>query len=442
MQKTCSNKIIKGDVNNSSLTNPHQIWNLDNGAITDEQVSKISLSRVLSNEQVRKRREFIYLLLGDNVTGAINTKQRCPSCKGNFSEIDNSGLYCPKCKTRPTRYYITAKKIGIPFLYSIPVSKEPFETYGQALKTLVAINQSYQEAMLQGKKFDPSKWLPSQNAEKLIENLCERWLKNYEPEVAKGVKSKDYVDSLKTICESFIISYFKNKHIEYIDRDEIEKFYHWLLDKNYSSSYIKSILSVLKTIFNRYRPHDIPIFPNFSVVPVKEKQRLGLARELAILDHVTDRNGYRLAILILLRTAMRINEVVAVKKKDFVDGIIYVEKVISDGRLKLRRKAGGTVPYRITPELWQLALQHINDLGDDDFVFTVDGRNLTAGRLYKVWAKACKNAGQKHISLRNASRHSKASEIWEKHQNEAREEIQKQLGHDNKETGKKHYVIE
>ena len=62
---------------------------------------------------------------------------------------------------------------------------------------------------------------------------------------------------------------------------------------------------------------------------------------LAILEHVPDRNGYRLAILILLRTGMRINEVVAIKKKDFIDGIIYVEKVISDNMLKLRRKSGG-----------------------------------------------------------------------------------------------------
>jgi integrase len=86
--------------------------------------------------------------------------------------------------------------------------------------------------------------------------------------------------------------------------------------------------------------------------------------------------------------------------------------------------------------------KHIINIDDDDFVFTVDGRNLTTGRLYKVWAKACKRAGQKHISLQQATRHSKASEIWEKHQNQAVEEIQNQLGHDNKQTGKRHYVIE
>lgn len=407
-----------------------------------------------------KRKEFVSQLFGDAVLGAINTKQRCPSCNGKFSDIDNNGLYCPTCKTRPTRYYITAKKVGISFLYSIPIAKEPFEIYSQALKTLTAINHSYQEAMSQGKKFDASKWLPSENAEKLIENICERWLKNYAPEVKNAVKSKDYVDSLHNICNSFIVSYFKKKHIEYIDRDDIEKFYHWLLDKTYSrkpskksylskppektysSSYIDTILSVLKTILKRYRQSDIPIFPKFTVVPVIEKQRLGLARELAILEHVPDRNGYRLAILILLRTGMHINEVIAVKKKDFIDGIIYVEKVISDKMLKLRRKSGGYVPYRITDELWQLALEHMKTMDDEDFVFTVDGRNLTTGRLYKVWRKACKKAGQRYITLRNASRTSKASEIWEKHQNLAKEEIQAQLGHNNKQTGKKHYVVE
>ncbi|MBI5849410.1 MAG: tyrosine-type recombinase/integrase [Nitrospirae bacterium] len=420
------------------------IWHLD----LDEDIKQkqdvqgsgsSTSTRGLFNEQTQKRKQFVSLLLGDKVTGAINTKQKCPSCNGNFSELDNSGLYCPKCKTRPTRYYITAKKIGIPFLYSAPVTKEPFETYSQALKTLMAINHSFEEALSQGKKFDTSKWLPSEYAEKLLENLCKRWLKNYEPEVAKGVKSKDYVDSLNTICNSFIIPFFKGKHVDNID-DDIEKFYHWLLDKNYSSDYIDTILKTLKTITRKYRPNNIPIFPTFTVIPVKEKQRLGLARELAILEHVPDRNGYRLAILILLRTGMRLNEVVAVKKKDFIDGIIHVEKVISDKRLKLRRKNGGHVPYRLTDHLWQLALAHINTINDEDFVFTVGGKNLTTGRLYKVWTKACKKAGQRHIALRNASRTTKASDIWEKHQNRAKEEIAETLG-DLPETGLKHYVI-
>lgn len=434
------------------MTKLPSVWHLDHSedgniehAETNQDVQgsgTSASSRGPFNEQTIRRKQFVSLLLGDNVTGAINTKQKCPTCGNKFSEIDNAGLYCPDCRTRPTRYYITAKKIGIPFLYSDPVSKEPFETYGQALKTLMAMNHSYQEALSQGKKLDASRWLPSEYAEKLLENLCKRWLKNYEPEVTNKVKSKDYVDSLNTICNSFIIPSFKGKHIDYIDRDDIEKFYHWLLDKKYSTSYIKSILSVLRTILSRYRPNNVPILPSFTVVPVKEKQRLGLARELAILEHVPERNGYRLAILILLRTGMRINELPALKKKDFVDGIIYVEQAMSDGELRLKRKAGKGVPYRVTKELWQLALEHISNLGDDDFVFTVNGNNLTTGRLAKVWTKACKRAGQKHISLQQATRHSKASEIWERHQNEAKEEIEDQLGHENRQTGKKHYVIE
>lgn len=389
-----------------------------------------------------KRKAFLSLLLGDDVVGAINTKQRCPTCNGHFSEIDNNGLYCPKCKTRPTRYYITAKKIGIPFLYSAPVTREPFETYGQALKVLMAINHTYQEALSQGRKFDLSKWLPSEFAEKLIENLCKRWLKNYEPEVANRVKSKDYVDSLHTLCNSFIVPYFKGKHIDYIDENHIERFYHWLLDKKYSTDYIDTILKTLKALFIKYRPKDIPHFPTITVVPVREKQRLGLARELAILEHIPERNGYRLAILLLIRTGMHINEIPAIKKKDCIDGIIYVDKAMSDGHLRLRRKAGGEVPYRMTPELWELVLEHIVNLDEDDFLFTVEGRNVTRGRLYKVWTKACKKAKVKHISLQQASRHSTASRIWEKHQEMAKIEIKEQLGHENTRTGKKHYVIE
>ena len=48
---------------------------------------------------------------------------------------------------------------------------------------------------------------------------------------------------------------------------------------------------------------------------------MGLSRELIVIDKVPERHGYRLAILTLLRTGMRINEAVALKVHNLVDGI-------------------------------------------------------------------------------------------------------------------------
>jgi integrase len=95
---------------------------------------------------------------------------------------------------------------------------------------------------------------------------------------------------------------------------------------------------------------ELPSLPVFSVVPAKEIKILGIARKLAVVDHIPERHGYRLACLLLIRTGMHINEVIALKVHDMVDGIIRVRKSISKGKVRLTRKAGKPVSYRVTPQ--------------------------------------------------------------------------------------------
>jgi integrase len=85
---------------------------------------------------------------------------------------------------------------------------------------------------------------------------------------------------------------------------------------------------------------------------------------------------------------------------------------------------------------------HTRDLRLEEYVFQHGGRPITTGRLYKVWKKACQDAQVNHISLQQASRHSRASEIMREYKQRALEEISRQLGHDNLTTGQKHYVVE
>jgi integrase len=97
--------------------------------------------------------------------------------------------------------------------------------------------------------------------------------------------------------------------------------------------------------------------------------------------------------------------------------------------------------YYVTPELWTQLKEHIKDKTSDDFVFTKHGKHLTQQLLSRNWNKAVEAARVKHISLVHASRHSTASEIWRKRINEARYEIQNQLGHDNTQT-QRNYIVE
>jgi integrase len=68
---------------------------------------------------------------------------------------------------------------------------------------------------------------------------------------------------------------------------------------------------------------------------------------------------YQIAIELLLDTGMRTGELLALQKKDFVDGCIYVYKAISGKKLRLCRKAGGTVTYRLSLYIWQNKLPSV-----------------------------------------------------------------------------------
>ena len=376
--------------------------------------------------------------------GTINTKQNCPTCKYKFNSsiVDNEGIYCPACNTRPTRYYINAKIFGIGHLYSEPNTHKVFNNYADTLEVLIAINQAWKNAEQKKTRFRKEDFIPAKVEGKRVENLLHTMITSFEYEVRHNVKSQTRLDNLNK-HKVFIVDYFKGTDIREIETETIEKFYHGLLRKNLSTRYIKDILDTLKSIFIKYvGVAHIPTFPNFTVIPKLEKQRLGLAREIAIMDKVPDRHGYRIAILVLIRTGMRLNEVPALKVHDLDDGIVHVTKAFTEGKLKLARKNGGSVPYHVTPELWEMLMEHIKDKEPDDYVFTIDGRPIPTARLYKVWKKACSDAKVKTISLQQASRHSKASEIMADHKKRAMEEIQKQLGHNNAKTGIKHYVIE
>jgi len=362
-------------------------------------------------------------------------------CKGKFvsENSDNQGFFCPLCKTRPTRYFISGRAFGIGEVYTDPKTHKVIETYSHALDVLVAINRDSEEKG--EKRFNPNDWIPARAAERRIENITKTWLKNHEAEAEKGIKTKSWFQQKKYICENYIAEFFEGMDIDAVNQDDVEAFYHSLLNRKLSSKYIRQILNILKGLFLRYRAANVPNFPDFTVIPVKEKQRLGLAREVSIMEKIPERHGYRLAILTLIRTGMRINEVIALKVHNLIDGIAWVDKAMSsDGELRLARKAGGTVPYRLTPELWKLIVAHITGKESDAYAFEINSKPITTGRLYKVWKRACSDAGVKSISLQQASRHSTATAIKEWHDKQACVEIAERLGHLNL-TTQKYYIV-
>jgi integrase len=373
------------------------------------------------------------------VRGSVNTKQHCPMCGKKFTpeNYDDDGFYCPEHLTRPTRYYFDGRSIGLKDLYKDPKTGEVLKSYHTAIDLGIALNRALKEG-----KLITGEWLPEKITEKRLEYLADKWLKNFETEMLKDKKSESRFGYLSQITRDHLKPHFSGIDVREIDRDNIENFYHKLLDKGLSSRTIKDILDFLKTLILRYKAGDMPEFPEFDVVPAKPKQLLGLTREIAIMDKVPIRNGYNIAVLILLRTGMRIGEVCPLNVSDLVDGVIFVSKGANQkSKVRNARKAGPPKTYRISPELWKLLTDHIQGKEEDDYVFTVNGSMMSPRRLYRVFKQAIKDAGVKHISLQQASRHSTATTIKKEYEKKAQIAIAEQLGHTNL-TTQKHYIME
>ena len=143
------------------------------------------------------------------------------------------------------------------------------------------------------------------------------------------------------------------------------------------------------------------------------------------------REKYKLAIELLQHTGMRPSELRAINKNDLVDGCIYVYKTMSGDKVRNCRKSGGAVTYRIDLPLWQRLVEYCKNLNVNDRLFT-----FGINRLYIVWKKACRDAGVKFITIYQASRHSQASQIRQRHEKEALLEAGQKLGHTNMQTTK------
>jgi integrase/uncharacterized protein YbaR (Trm112 family) len=358
--------------------------------------------------------------------GKINTRLKCPVCKGKFQMVsEREGLMCPEHKTTPMRYYISADAFKCGLLYSDPKGRV-FDSYDRTRRQLEIMRAVYNDKNV---RFHPNDWIPSKVAEKRFINLSKQWLKGYEEEAKAEAKAIGTVQKLEQDMRVHLIPEFGDKDIRDIAFEDIEVFYHKLLKKGYAKKYIKNILSTLKSFLNRYRRNDAPEIPKFTVVPKKEKQWLGIGRQILLNEKIPEK--YKLAIELLQHTGMRPGELRALTKNDLVDGCIYVYKTMSGDRIRNCRKSGGTVTYRINLQLWQRLVEYTQDMDVNDRLFSFE-----AGRLYKVWKKACLDAGVKYITIYQASRHSQASQIRQRHEEEALKEAGQMLGHSNLQTTK------
>jgi integrase len=301
-----------------------------------------------------------------------------------------------------------------------------------------------------GKKFNKNDWIPSKVKELKFESICEEHLK----ELNESLRVDDIVfESFKNVNQQIRdhLRYFNGSDIRDISEQQIKEFYYILIDKGLAKRTIKDILVTLRTLMlKKMAKKDLPEFPkhwNDKIAPKRKKQWMDYGTQILVHEKLPTRyNGlYKIVISLLQETGMRPNEVIALERQDFVDGCVFIWKAITEsGKVKLTRKSGGAVTKRLTPELWEKIQEYFikENRKNDDIAFSY-GHNkpLRRATLYEIWKQACEDAKVPYICLYYSVRHSLASRLRKEAEDDAIARIQESLGHSNKQTGKRNYML-
>jgi hypothetical protein len=110
----------------------------------------------------------------------LKARGRCPVCQGEFQEVKKLGFGCPKCLTRPERYFVYLSWKGKKyFIYS--------NKQGQILSSYnltVEVQEQIIAEIKNNKTFDPSKYVKAEQSIFYCCNVLDKFLSFKSPSIA------------------------------------------------------------------------------------------------------------------------------------------------------------------------------------------------------------------------------------------------------------------
>lgn len=338
--------------------------------------------------------------------GTIRTKDKCPVCNKSFENIADKLLICKEHYTIPTRYFID--------LYWNGKQRKIYsDNDGQVLNNYEIANRVLTEIRQRIKKhrFDPADYVKKNYQALQFPDYIRKWVYRYREMYKRGEVSKITYTSKKYYSESLFIPFFKNYDIRDIRTGDIDDFC-FSLSKNLSKETKKDIIKIIKTLF-RYakKRRDIKELPDFPEIKTNEKKVNWIDEQTQeiILYHISDQ--HKPIFLFMFKQGVRPGEARALKYED-IDRkarTVTIHRTFSDNDYKEYTKTGRIRVLPLDDDVYNMLCSRDAITG---FVFTHhDGKPyLTNNGIRKVWNRALKKAGMKHITMYNGTRHSFASQ--------------------------------
>lgn len=145
--------------------------------------------------------------------GSVRTDLKCPKCGAHFTRISlEDGFICPKDLTRPTRFCISARSLGIPSKIYSDRTGTVFDSYQSAMNQWTAMNTAFLESRKpNGKPWNPDDWIPSKVREQQFRHKAKQFIEGKRPLFECRKLSRSRWQSINNISSSFLSPYFNEK---------------------------------------------------------------------------------------------------------------------------------------------------------------------------------------------------------------------------------------
>lgn len=220
---------------------------------------------------------------------------------------------------------------------------------------------------------------------------------------------RDRMEARERIFENFLLPYFKDKSLREIEEHHIMEWWSTIPktygpeNKPYVPSYLKVVRATLRAFLSFHRITRMKMF-KFPVVKVPKKTPEWLSRseQERILEFVP--SHHQPIIRFLMAYGCRVSEACNLKKSDIdleKNTIVFRER---------KNDRDNTLPvFDKVKHLFK-----VTHFKQREYVFsTANGEKYTRQVLYRLWIDASEKAKTKIIPLKNATRHSLASQLLE-----------------------------
>lgn len=305
-----------------------------------------------------------------------------------------------------------------------PRTGKKWDSFGHARRYLMRMNDEKE-----AHTFDRSRYVPAKMKEMTVAAEAAKWLSTVDP-----VKFHSRHESCEGAMRRYILPAVGKMDVRDVRRSHLIDLKDSLLAKGLQPTSVKTYLSVASAFFRWLEDKEIvatvPKIPKVDI-PYKKRQWINRAGQEKIISHMAPR--HRLIWELIVETGMRQGEACGLLVRDVDGGEIVIERALDAmGREKgVKKSRDGEIIARylsVSTQLYaKLEAHAAGRFGAEPLFRNRFGDTYRSRSLWLIWHEASIKAGLP-ISPREGTRHSKASQMRRRREEEMAVEISGQLG--------------